>query len=291
MTLSTQERAVDLASYQAWLRRRGAGAGTIRQYSARAVHLLAGVDPFDQLTDRKLSPKYRRFLKAAALSFAKFSQDGKLIAELSELRLPAPVRKTAKVPLSESGWRALRSAIDSSGEIDDPTRAVLGIMITRGLRSGDVLRLHRQEITDALKTSALSFIAKGERRLEFGVQESWEGYLELLRDAFVGTRAVHVWSLISPDAKNPATSASLAVLRSLRRVGEELGERKLGISVEELHPHLLRRSVASFFYVAGGRDPMRLKNWMQWSSLETAMGYADHTKREELDAIADEMLK
>jgi integrase len=282
----------DLDPYEAWLRRRGAGSGTIKQYRMHAARTINGQDVFDRLTDRSLSPKYRRMCRAAALSFARFNKDAALIEELGDVRLPAPVRKTAKVPLSESAWKAVRAEIDAADYLKEPIRAVLGLMSTRGLRSGDVLRLKRSEISSALKTGVLSYVAKGERRLEFGVLKSFRPYLELLEAAFSGTRASAVCDLIAlrASAETKMTAAAETVSRMLTRVGEAVGD-DLEVDPDELHPHKLRRTYATLYYEACGRDPMKLKQHMCWSSIETAMSYVDHDQRDELDLVADKMLR
>lgn len=300
--MSESLHAVHLDPYEAWLRRRGAGTGTIKQYRSHAARLLAGQDPLDRMTNRSLSPKYRRMCRAAALSYARFSKTlggepaaraEKMIEELGDVRMPAPVRKTAKTPLSESAWKELRAAIDESDKIREPVRAVLGLMATRGLRSGDVLRLKRAEVSAALKNGVLSYVAKGERRLEFGVLKSFRPYLELLAAEFDGTRASAVCDLIAlrAAADNKMAAAGETVARGLVRVGEAVGAEDLGVEPDELHPHKLRRTYATLYYEACGRDPMKLKNHMQWSSIETAMSYVDHDRRDELDLVADEMLR
>jgi site-specific recombinase XerD len=275
--------APDLDAYAAWLRRRGTAPSSIKEY----VRLAAFPDPIERMTDRTLSPKYRRLIKAVARSYARFNEDKTLLDELDEVRLPAAVRKHAKIPLPKHDWKRLIDEIDAADYIDEATRAVLGIMATRGLRLGDVLRLSKHEVTAALRDGILAFTAKGERRLEFGVTKTWRPYLEMLQAAFVEQahrRPRQVWDLIAHRAGNPYKAASLSIGRALRVVGKEAG-----LEVRELHCHRLRRTVASTFFEICGHDPMKLKAYLQWQSLETAMGYADHVKREDLDAVGEKM--
>jgi integrase len=281
-----------LEPYLAWLRRRGLNESTIAQYELHAGRLLDGDDPFTRISNRKLSPGYRRVCRAAMLSYATFSKNVKLLESLKDVRLPAPVRQKIEVPLPESGWRALRTEIDEADYLKEPVRAVLGLMAARGLRRGDVLRLHKREVAQAVKGDTLSFLAKGERRLEFGVLPAWRGYLELLDDAFTA-RTAHVRELVSPRASEDScqAAAGLHVARVLRDVGAEVGQKKLGIPPENLHPHLLRKTYASAFYVACGKDPNALREHMQWASVNVAMAYVVTDQREALDAIAEKMLK
>lgn len=279
----------DLASYQAWLRRRGTSEGSIEQYSFQVTRLLEGEDPVTRVADKKLSPKYRRLLKAAATSHARFSGDEALIEQLSSIKLPAPVRRRVQMPLTERAWKNLRVAISDS-PLRPPMRAVLGVMACRGLRSGDVLRLRRSEITGALKKGVLSYVAKGDRRLEFGVGPSWRRCLEIFAESFSGLGNKQVVDLVVPHSpeRTKTKSASAAVVRSLRRTAD--GVDLDGYDLDDLHPHVLRRTVATLMYTALGNDPAKLTAWMQWASVTTAMGYVDHAHREELDAVADKLL-
>jgi integrase len=282
----------NLATYEAWLRRRGAGDDTIYQYVFHAARTVGGEDPFERITDRSLSPKYRRVCKAAIVSFAKFNKDDDLIEQIREVKLPSPVRKKVKVPLDGETWHALRDEIDEADYITEPMRAELGIMANRGIRRGDVLRLKKTEVTAALKTKTLSYLAKGERRLEFGLMPSWERYLELLKESFAHTRGAEVVAdLIAPKATEDGRKkiAGAAVVRALRRVASRID--LPDHDVEEIHPHLLRATVAQHFFEACGRDPIKLKEYMQWASIEVAMGYVSAGSRESLDAIAETMFK
>jgi integrase len=275
--------ASSLVAYSEWLRRRGTGASTIQQYLFHAGRAAGGEDPFDRVTDRALSPKYRRVCRAAIISFARFNKDDALVEQIKEVKLPSPVRMAVKVPLTVEAWRALRAEIDAADYITEPVRAALGIMASRGLRRGDVLRLHRKEVADALKTSTLSFVAKGERRLEFGVG-SWRHYLETLAECFAGER----------DAKTVADLISKnhdAAGRQLIRILRAVAGRVKGIDAKKIAPHDLRRTVATHFFEACGRDPVKLQAFMQWASLEVALGYVSAGSREGLDDIAEGMLK
>lgn len=279
--------------YREWLRRRGLGDSTIHQYVFHAGRAVGGEDPFDRITDRGLSPKYRRVCKAAIISFARYNESlgdkeaTKTIASIKEVKLPSPVRQEVKVPLTMEQWRALRAEIDEADYISEPMRCELGLMASRGLRRGDVLRLHRKEISEALKTGTLSYVAKGERRLEFGVL-SWVGYLETLHREFSAAKGSEVVAdLISPGSaeKTRMKVAGALVVKGLRKVAAKVE------GIDEIAPHDLRRTYATHYYEACGKDPAKLQAHMCWSSLTTAMGYVNAGSRESLDAVAEEMLK
>ncbi len=279
----------NLPDYKEWLRRRGTGAGTINQYLFHANRALGGEDPFDRITDRSLSPKYRRVCKAAIISFARYQDDDALVKQIKEVKLPAPVRQEVKPLITEDQWRSLREEIDHATYITEPMRCELGLMANRGLRRGDVLRLQRKEITDALRTGTLSYEAKGERRLEFGVLKPWRPYLVTLADEFSAEKKTRtVADLISPKATDETRQAvaGAAVVRALRRVAGRVKGISPGVA-----PHDLRRCYATLFFEACGRDPVKLQHHLQWANVQTALGYVSAGTRESLDAVAEEMLK
>ena len=279
---SSAKSANQLAEYTNWLRRRGLGADSIKQYVYQASRLLKEEDPFIRLTNRTLSPKYRRACKAAFKSYAKFTKDTEFAEELEELKLPAAIRVNSKNPLSEKLWKALRLAIDESTEISPPMRAELGIMITRGLRKSDVLRLHRDEIATALKKGVLSYVGKGEKITHITVGDTWRKYLELFHKAFLKNKnATQAVDLISTSFK----SAGTATARALRKVARNVK----GIEIADLHPHLLRHTYATAYFEACGRDPAMLQQHLNWSDISTAMRYVGQTDAAKLDAIASKM--
>lgn len=246
-----------------------------------------------RLRSRALAPKTRRLISSALRSYARFvsKEDPELgasiMSSIDEVKLPAAVRQKIPTALPRPAFDALRSSIDSI-DLREPLRAVLGIMACRGIRRGDVLRMKRQEIAEALRTGALNYEAKGGRRLEFGVTKNWRRYLEALDEAFSGTKKQRVHELV---AKSEA-AAEKAVVRALERAAAdcegELAEHDLVPS--DVHCHKLRHTYASMFYEACGRDPARLQAHMGWAAIATAMGYVHVSSRAELDDVAEEML-
>lgn len=279
----------DLDGFSTWLRRRGRSIDTARLY---VRHLRVALpDPEARLLDRSLAPKTRRVVKAALKSWAKYRQDGELLATLEDVRLPAPTRKTPKLPLPTKEWEQLIEMISTETDsCSDAERAVLLLMATRGFRVGDVLRLERDAIEAALTTGTLAFLAKGERRLEYRARP-FVKHLRLLLSAGDDQDWKHVRDLISPDAvvSRRQTTAVLRMGRALRRAGSAAG-----LDPRELHPHRLRRTYAVHFLQAmqGDSEALpKLMAQMQWTSVVTATGYIDFVRDEDLAEVEDRLFR
>lgn len=270
-----------LTKFQRWLRRRGRAEGTADSYMYQVARCAELDDPLERLLDPDLSPKYIHTIAAALKSWARFSKDGDLELELAEIKLPAAKRVKEKSILTREDWSKLREEINRADYISEPVRAELGMMASRGFRRGDILRLRKSDIAGALKSGTLVYEAKGRRRLAFPISSHWGPYLELLMEAGGRKKWERVCDLVSPGS-NPKTrmdTAGKTITRSLSYCGEEVG-------IEDIHPHLLRRTYATFYYEAC-QDPVKLKDHMQWANIETAMLYVAASNQEELEAVAD----
>lgn len=269
--------ADDLADFEQHLVQRGVDPSTARQYRSHLVR------PRERLLDKELAPSTRRVGLAAWKSYAGFIEDDALLKELKQLRLPVAARVKVQVPLPLPVWKALRAEIDSADYLSTVAmRCVLGVMANRGLRRGDVLRLRRTEVTAALRSNVLAYEAKGKKRLEFGLLQSYRRYIEQLGD--VGGKWTSVYELISPNE----SWAKQKVADELRVCAEhiELGE----VTLEDVRPHVLRRTFAVAMYEAFNHDAVKLAAFMGWSNVTTALRYVDFVKRDELDLVADEMM-
>lgn len=236
-----------------------------------------------RVVDKNLAPKSRHAIMAAAKQWALFSEDPSLLKELGRVRLPPAQRETPKEALSRKDWEALQSEIDAA-DLDAPVRAVLGMMATRGFRVGDVLRLSRREVSSSLKTSVLAFRGKRGKRHEYDVLEAFRPYLEIL----AAERYSRVAHLISPRAtKSPEDAAYMRIRYWLEICAENAG-------IERITPHILRHTYAHHFLEQLKGDPLALnslKDWMQWSKIETAALYAGRRNRDALAKRADAMMR
>lgn len=269
----------DLERFADWLREYNKSDGTIDLYvtDVRRAWAASG-GPLSRLRDRQLAPKTRRHILAALRAYAEYAEDGELLVALKKIKLPPARRVSPRPPMTSEQWYALQDTIDTA-ELAEPMRAVLGIMAVRGLRCGDVLRLTPREVRAALETGTLTYQAKGERWIEYTAAPIAK-YLELLANERGWKR---VSDLISPKAVDRPKAAHRAVMRHLRRCAARAG------CDGHVHPHRLRRTYAVHFYGECGGDLVALQEHMQWASLETARGYVDHSRREQLDKIAEKM--
>ena len=272
-----------ITEYVEWLERYGRSDGTIRQYVHHVKLAHKSKDPIKRLVDKKLAPKTRRTIKAALLSFADFRKDELLKEEIKRVRLPAAHRQKQRPVLSDRQWRALIETLPAV-KISEALRAVLGVLLTRGMRKGDVLRMRRSEVLQALESDVLMYEAKGSRRLEFPLTSSWRPYLESLAQFEEYDR---VRELVCRSRKEGCVeqSAGRAVIRALRKVAKACK-----IPPDNVHPHLLRKMYATKYYRLC-KDPHKLMHHMQWTNIETAMRYVQADDRVVLDGIAEKMFE
>lgn len=275
-----------IQGFKAWLVNRGRATDTADGYAndvkATYRHPQA---PLGRLRDKTLAPKTLRRSVASLRAWCKFTKDSALLEQISDIRLPPPMRKVAKVPLTREEWDELVEEIDKAHYVSPYERACLGIMAVRGIRVGDVLRMKRVDLANAKASGVLSYEAKTGKRIELSIKPIAEYIDILLKEE--GWECVR--DLISSRSQIPGAkqdSASQQLSRALKKVGE-----KIGIRGKELYPHRLRRTYASHFLVAAGNDLEKLRQHMSWSNIGTASGYADHSRAAELDEIADKMMK
>jgi site-specific recombinase XerD len=191
---------------------------------------------------------------------------------------------TVKEPLTSSEWAAMSDAIETA-KIDEVSRAVLTMICERGFRVSDVLRLEQHQVRRGVETGVLLYTGKGKRQQDC-LTESFAWCLTSFLDA--GKRMSgwdHVWTLMSPRAKNPPRAARLKIQRYVKQVAE-----KAGIDPDEIYTHRLRRTIATEFY-AETNNIVALQKYMGWADIKTASNYVDHSEREELESIASRIRK
>ena len=231
----------DLNDFDAWLRKYGRSEGTATQYvmNVRRAYEVGG--PMERLVDTDLSPKYLQLIKASLKTWAEFCKDDELLSELKRVKLPSAIRRKESTPLTEEEWRNLRTEIEEASYLKEPMRGELGLLACRGFRRGDVLRLKRKEVTNALRKGVLDYEGKGRKRLTFTVAPYWRGYLKIFADYKDWER---VEDLISPRSKpeKRRESAGKAVARALDKCSA-----RVGLAPEDMPPHLLRKTYATLY--------------------------------------------
>lgn len=244
--------------------------------------------PTGALVDRSKAPKTRRQRLAALRAWALYTGDDELLGDCARVKLPHPRRVVPKRPLETEEWWALIDAVNAFSKVTEPQRSVMGLMACRGFRCGDVLRLRKDEILAGLDGGVLGYEAKGERRLEYRIVPRIRPYLEVLLEHRGRWRRVE--DLVSPRAHpdKRRKSAGRSVSRALKRCAAQVG-----LSAEEIYPHRLRRTYAVHYLRELQGDPealVKLQQHMQWANLNTAAGYVDYIRTEELDQIGERML-
>lgn len=265
----------DVEAFKEWLEETGRSALTVRVYVAMLALGERG------LRDADLAPKTRHTIRAALRAWAEFTEDQALVTRLRRLRLPAAKRQVPKPPIDSKDWKRLRSAIRAL----DPTPETLvcGIMVDRGLRVGDVLRMKRSDIEDGLATGVLAFTAKQGKRLHYRVKR-----ITLHLEGLLSFKSwKRVADLVVPHSTDPIVAGRQRISRLLKSLASELG-----LDPKYMHPHRLRRTYAVEFLKALGPDPRALPKLvahMQWENVETAMEYVGYVSDEELAEIEDKL--
>jgi integrase len=262
-----------------WLRDRNRSQVTVALYEGHLRRSFAFSDPLAPILDARFSLKTRHSILAALRAWAKFTADEKLQKRLNDIRetLPKAERMFVKVPLSQEERDRFLDTLDSSKEIP-PVRAVLGMMASRGLRIGDVLRLTRKEVTRGVEEGVLSGYAKGGKRKTYDITKGCVPYLELLLEERGWTT---VNDFIAPDSGDDRAAASQIVRRACARIG------KAAKIKQKVRPHLLRATFARLYLDSVGGDVTYLTKYMGWDSVQTALGYVEHVNKGRMLAAAD----
>ncbi len=266
----------DLNKFHNWLVSRGRDPTTADLYVINVRIAYENEDPIDRLLDPDISPNTKRVSLAALRAYARFTKDEDLKETLNDLKLPPVQRIRPKLPLEKHDWRVLVKTIRDLP--DSPNKAVLGMMAVRGFRIGDVLRMKREEISEGLRTGVLMYVAKGNKKLTVGVNESFRDFLEILNQEGKWKRVIDLF-----ETEDKATRMQLR--RTLQALAKDVG------ITDAMYPHRLRRTVATYFLEKVGGDLTKLKDWFGWSSIATAASYSDHYKREELDKIGSTLFE
>ena len=276
----------DLRAFEVWLVDQGLASTTADMYRQDA-RSAAECGFKARLLDEQLAPKTRHRLLAAGRQWAKFRKDTKLTAVLTSVRLPPARRKNAKVPVDREQLFKIVDALPNADYLDPPMRSVIGMLACRGFRVSDVLRIERGELSQAKESGMLVYLAKGRRRLEFGLIKTWAHYAIALADTPGAWSRVE--DLICPTAK-PKTRRKSAV-RAVQRALNTLAGR---CDIPKVYPHRLRRTYAVEYLKQQKGDPealLKLTQHMQWADESTALQYVNHIRGRELDEAAERMFE
>lgn len=276
----------DLRAFEGWLVQQGLASTTAEMYTHDA-RSAAECGFKERLRDETLAPKTRHRILAAGRQWAKFREDAELTAALTSFRLPPARRKNAKVPIDREQLFKIVDALPDADYLDLPMRAVIGMLACRGFRVSDVLRIQHDELNQAKESGMLVYLAKGRRRLEFGLIKTWSHHAIALADT-PGDWA-RVEDLICPTAK-PKTRRKAAVRAVQRALNKLAGY----CDIPRVYPHRLRRTYAVEYLKHQKGDPealLKLTQHMQWADESTALQYVNHIRGRELDEAAERMFE
>lgn len=244
----------------------------------------------DPLFDEKLGKSRRETYQRALKHYAAFTDDEALLEELKAWR-PSRKERRAKrkkgTPRAlglDTEWVALRAAID---QLEDPIlRGVLGLLATSGLRIAEVLALSGERLRTALRVGSARISSKGEVERYFIVTEGQRAYVRELADALEDDQSV-VERLYS-KRRASYKGVEAAIKRELVRAGEAAGIDR----PEELHPHMLRRTVGDAIYRATGGDLRAVQEALGHKDWKTTVAhYQDHAHLEETTSAFNDALK
>jgi site-specific recombinase XerC len=268
-----------------WLARRGRSPVTIRAYRVCLLQCAKTRSLTDRLVGDVLAPKSKRLNKAALAAWAKYTKDGDLKNDLDDVRLPPPSRLRPKIPLVTADWQRLVRHVEAHDRMPVHEKACVLIMARRGLRVADVLRIERKHAQRALATGRFSYSAKGSKRIEISAAPI-RAALESLVNAGKWTTVVDLFDVSGPTPEDTMKLCSQRVRRAIARCGKDL-------ELDDVHPHRLRRSYATFFLQQHHGDPqamVKLVEHMAWSGIAVAAGYVDGVSAADLDRIGAEMI-
>jgi integrase len=276
-----------LRRFRESLLERGLSEGTARCYSllvGRCARDAGARGLATRLTESDLAPKSLRSNRAALVAWATFADDADLLLKVRRIRLPPSARVKSKIKITPDDWKRVVQAIRASDETP-AMRSVLLLVAARGFRVGDVMRLRKNEVTAALRTGKLSFMAKGRKRLEYDATA--------LRPVFAELAEHRGWEVLEDlVVSRRCRSTGFARRHQATSRAREALDRVVKTAGLKAKPHDLRRMYALSFLKRLDRDPQSLQKLavhMGWSGIAMAALYADEVNRDELDQVGNEM--
>lgn len=239
------------------------------------------------LTSSEFAPNYRRHIAACLRSWARFSKDEALLSRLEDVKLPAPVPRDIREPLEFEKWVEVREFIENSN-LKPAKRAVCAIIAVRGIRCGDVLRLKKKDLSDAVSSGTLVFEAKGERWLRYNARPLIT-YLEVLL-SYRWKNAKRVRNLVCPKSREDKCQDTAG--REIRRAFDSIAV-QVGMDPGDLFAHRFRHTYSTYFLLQMAGDPeavFKLQEQMGWARLDTAANYLRRSRREELNEVESALL-
>lgn len=267
----------DLEGFVNWLRESGYREATIRAYRKTLARALKHEDPTAEIRAGKLSKPLRLQTISALKLWANHIGGGAGDEILDSLRSLPKQRfrdKPPERPLTDDEWRRL---VDSLEVVDEPLRAVLGLLCATGLRVGDIGHIDREKAEEAVETGVLYLEQKGGRHRPYPAKAIEDNLNSLLE--WQGWTVL--WQVVTAKSEE---AYYMAVTRALRRAAKAAG-----LDPKKIHPHLLRRTVATQLLRTTGGNIVAVQKLLGHADITTTQGYVDYVDVDELEEWVGKM--
>ena len=184
-------------------------------------------------------------------------------------------RKLAAKSFSDADWASLLAAVQADDSVE---AAVIGVLMTTGLRIGDCFAITDTQLVEGFASGRILVPTKGGEYRElpiFGAEDAWR----TLDEAWTNnTRAGTVLELVQPGggAYYSGHPAYQRVAQKLRELAE-----KAGIEGQRVHPHRLRRTLAVQALRETG-DVGAVQQLLGHASSRTTLGYLDEARPDDV---------
>jgi integrase len=241
---------------------------------------------------------FRDFERASLTRFHKWASNGRVPAQLDARGTAfaaaiadwlhatnAPKRSGRKlqaVSLDERSWFHLQQQLAKD---QSPEARVLLLEATTGHRIGDLLRLKRNQVEQALGTGVLQMERKDGRIIQVPIdatRDQWESLYQAWPQQY---KELSTW--VAPRGTQGADAGGAAYTKCLRRL-KALGA-ELGIK-GRIHTHRLRRTVAVAALDAS-KDIKAVADLLGHKSVQSTEQYTDEFRRDEINALQQKILK
>lgn len=239
-----------------------------------------------QLANRDLAPATRnRYLSAmrgvakeAWLSGAMPSDSYRGIQAVSSVKGSRLASSGKLIKKEDIGRLLCKNGTDSNTIIAIRDRAIIALMLTSGLRKSEVCGLKTNSVS--LEDLSLNVIGKGDKEAKVFIQSDAISYLRKWLD-IKGFESEFVFNPINKGGRiTDKMISSSGITHILERAAKRA-------SVEPFAPHDTRRTFATSLFAAG-TDPLKVRDAMRHSSVETTQIYniQDQEKlRKAIDAV------
>lgn len=169
-------------------------------------------------------------------------------------------KRKIKQRFTREEWITLWNSLD----ITKPPDVVLRLMMQTALRVGDVLRVERDQLAEAMTYGAFTFAVKGGKESMMPIELGKTDWVVAL-NGMKGSGSANIAGWVS-KSEDPSGAAYFKTLRRLKHVGEEE-------SLTAPHTtHRLRRSLATFL-AEDGASSSQIQQVLDHEKLATTDGY------------------